>query len=519
MIFFVCLIKQTKIMKQNYILIALFMLLGVNNGNAQGNYAVNSIPYVPYQGSMTNLNTSDDMCSGLITLPFSFDYYGATYNQVVISTNGYVDLRSSSANMYSPFSFSTTIPNTAFPVKNSILGAYQDLYNTTGGFIGYTVYGTAPYRKFIVYYYQNALFACSSMRSTFQIVLHETSNIIDVILIDKQACANANAGRTVTGLIDISGANGISPAGRNTGFWSAYHEAWRFSRPGYYANYSYVLCDPNNDGIGDFNVAVIQNDLFPSNPSSVNLYPTMADAGAQTNAITGPFYTSLSQNQVIYAVYNGQIKAVTLQAIDCTIDADNDSVPTDLEDLNADTNLANDDTDADGIPNYSDNDDDGDMILTNLEYVFPKTNSATSSVNVALDTDNDGTPNYLDNDDDGDGVLTYLEDYNGNGNPADDDTNANGTPDYMESAVALGVNQNENADFAIYPNPVNDQLFIQNPNQLDIQSILIYNTNGVLVKQVNTAIESVPVNDLAVGLYLVQVKTTTGTSTMKFIKR
>ena len=105
MIFFVCLVKQTKIMKQNYILIALFMLLGVNNGNAQGNYAVNSIPFVPYQGSMTNLNTSDDMCSGLITLPFSFDYYGATYNQVVISTNGYVDLRSSSANMYSPFSF------------------------------------------------------------------------------------------------------------------------------------------------------------------------------------------------------------------------------------------------------------------------------------------------------------------------------------------------------------------------------------------------------------------------------
>jgi hypothetical protein len=181
--------------------------------------------------------------------------------------------------------------------------------------------------------------------------------------------------------------------------------------------------------------------------------------------------------------------------------------------------LANDDTDADGIPNYSDNDDDGDMILTNLEYVFPKTNSATTSVNVALDTDNDGTPNYLDNDDDGDGILTYLEDYNGNGNPADDDTNANGTPDYMESAVALGVNQNENADFAIYPNPVNDELFIQNPNQLDIQSILIYNTNGVLVKQVNTAIESVPVNDLAVGLYLVQVKTTAGTSTMKFIKR
>lgn len=507
-------------MKQKYILILLFMLLSINYSKAQGNYSVNSFPYVSYQGTLTNINTNDDMCSGLIPLPFSFDYYGTTYNQVVISTNGYIDFRSSSANLFSPFSFSIAIPNTTFPVKNSILGAYQDLYNTSGGFIGYSTYGTAPYRKFVVYYYQNALFACSASRSTFQIVLHETSNLIDIILIDKQACANMNSGRTVTGLIDATGANGIAPPGRNTGFWTASQEAWRFSRPEYYANYSYVVCDPNNDGIGEYLLTTLQNDLAPSNPSSVALYQTLTDATLQSNPITGSVYTSNSSNQVVYAVFNGQIKPVTLQAIDCAIDADADTVPTALEDLNGDTNLANDDTDGDGIPNYADNDDDGDMILTNLEYVFPRMNANTVQ-NSLLDTDADGVPNYLDNDDDGDGVLTYLEDYNGNGNPADDDTNGNGTPDYMESNVALGTTELTAGIIGVYPNPVQDVLYIQNDQNIPLQSIAIYNVHGTLVKNIAHAstLSSIPVNELASGLYLIQWNTDNGVATTKFMKQ
>ncbi|MFM2230406.1 MAG: hypothetical protein RL607_1664 [Bacteroidota bacterium] len=510
-------------MKQKYILFALIATITLNLGQAQQNYTVNSIPYVPYQAAANTLNTSDDLHSSIIALPFTFDFYGSQYNSIVISTNGYLSFNTGLANTSSQWSFNAAIPTTVITARNAIYGAYHDMYNnvpSSNGSITYGVYGSAPYRKFIVYFDQNPLFSCNTLKSSFQMVLHETSNIIDVVLIDKQSCPTWNSGNTVTGIMNTMGTMGLTPPGRNTGNWTAYHESWRFSRPGYYANYNYVVCDPNNDGIGEYSVATIQNDLLPTSPTSVMLYPTMADAGAQTNAITGPIYTSLSQNQVIYAVYNGQIKSVTLQAIDCAVDVDADTVPTDLEDLNADTNLANDDTDADGIPNYSDNDDDGDMILTNLEYVFPKTNTATTNVNTALDTDNDGTPNYLDNDDDGDGILTYLEDYNGNGNPADDDTNANGTPDYMESAVALGVDQNEISGFTIYPNPVNDLLTIQNPNQYEIQSVAIYNTNGALVKQVNNAsIESIPVNDLSSGLYLIQVKTTTGTTAMKFIKQ
>ena len=72
-------------------------------------------------------------------------------------------------------------------------------------------------------------------------------------------------------------------------------------------------------------------------------------------------------------------------------DNDNDTVPSYLEDLNGDRDFLNDDTDGDGIPDFSDRDDDGD------------------------------------------GVLTKDEDANMNGDPTDDDTDGDGIPDYLDA--------------------------------------------------------------------------------------
>jgi len=49
------------------------------------------------------------------------------------------------------------------------------------------------------------------------------------------------------------------------------------------------------------------------------------------------------------------------------------------------------------------------------------------------DTDSDNFPNYLDADDDGDGTLTKDEDANGDGDPTNDDTDGDGTPDYLDA--------------------------------------------------------------------------------------
>jgi Secretion system C-terminal sorting domain len=508
-------------MIKKYIFLAILFSLSFI-GNSQNNYTVSSIPFQQYTASSVVQGTMDDKYSDVIALPFSFDFYGTTYNQIVVSTNGYIDFRTNLANMGSPFAFSQTIPNVAFPVKNSILGAYADLNNVNAqGTITYGVYGTAPHRKFVVYFWNNSFFACPTMKSTFQMVLHESSNIIDVQLVDKQTCSNLNSGKTVSGLINSAGDMGIAAPGRNTSTWTAFHEGWRYTRPGYYTNYQFVRCDDNTDGFQTFNLNVAATDLSPANPSGITFYASLTDAQANVNAISNSAtYSNISNPQTLYASGNGMIKQVTISVIDCAVDVDTDTVGTALEDINNDTNLANDDTDGDGLANYIDNDDDGDLVLTNVEYVFAKTNQ--NSVNSILDTDNDSIPNYLDNDDDGDGVLTFREDYDGDGNPGNDDTNANGTPDYLEQGVALGVHINEMEDqIVIYPNPVNDIVYIENSSDKEITAISIYAINGSLVKEIKASgtIQSVVVSDLQSGIYFVKVVVNDDVLNYKFIKR
>lgn len=514
---------KTTLMRQKYILFILFSLY-VIKGNSQNNYSVTSIPFQPYTGSLPTLSSVDDINSPLINLPFNIDFYGTIFNQVVISTNGYIDFRNNTAGQNSPWSFNQNlIPNTLFPVKMSVLGCYHDMNNSDAqGTITYGSYGTAPFRKFIVYYNNNSHFQCNATaKSSFQIILHETSNIIDVQLIDKQVCTTWNGGRAVTGLINLDGTQAITPPGRNVGSWTASQEAWRFYRPNYYSNYSFVVCDNNNDGFQTFDLTVAQADLQPSNPNDVVFYETFMNADTQSNPLPLLYFNVNPFQQTVYARYNNNvIMPVVLTVIDCSVDTDNDTVPSTTEDVDSDTNLANDDSDFDGIPNYLDNDDDGDLVLTNVEYVFART-SNSQTVNAILDTDNDGIANYLDSDDDGDGLLTWKEDYNRDGNPANDDTNVNGLPDYLESAVTLGV-QNPSIDnlIRLYPNPASTILNIENNSTLTIDAITIYSINGSVLREVQNGqnFETISVSDLASGIYFVKIKCNDSVIIKKFIK-
>ena len=124
----------------------------------------------------------------------------------------------------------------------------------------------------------------------------------------------------------------------------------------------------------------------------------------------------------------------------------------------------------------------------------------------------------MDADDDGDGVLTIDEDYNQNGNPADDDTNLDGIPDYRQASVALSVTENEKAGFMIYPNPASTAITI---NQTENGNVVIYNVVGQRMGEfkTNPNLETtIDISDYASGMYFIHFNAEGKKAVQKFLK-
>ena len=76
-----------------------------------------------------------------------------------------------------------------------------------------------------------------------------------------------------------------------------------------------------------------------------------------------------------------------------------------------------------------------------------------------------------------------------------------------------GVNETDNQQFAIYPNPAKDVLRINNIS--DNQEVTIYSINGAVVKRdIVSEDAAINVSDLRAGLYIIGV----GNEFSKFIK-
>lgn len=513
-------------MKHNYLIkfsVAIILLITGLKGNAQTNYSVSPIPHQVYTlQNQAVISTMDDQYSNVINLGFGFTYFGNTYDQMIVSTNGYIDFRTSLANTNSPWQITSPFPNTS-DIKNSILACYHDMNNgasnAAAGAIAYAVVGSAPYRKFVLLFNDQPHYggSCATLKSTFQVILYETLNTIDVQIVNKPVCPAWNGGKATLGIVNDPGTIAIIPSGRNNTAWSATQEGWRFQLPQIAQANNFIFCDTNNDGVETFDLST----LYVAAIGTTSYYQTLLDAQNADNALQNNYTVATGVSNTIFASAAGVITQLNLSVIDCSVDYDSDGVPTVDEDLDTDGNLANDDTDGDGIPNFLDNDDDGDMILTSVEYVFAN-QGRNANTNTLLDTDGDGIPNYLDDDDDGDGVLTINEDYNNNNNPADDDTNNNGLPDYLEFAVALGVKgHNLNNLISLYPNPASTIVNIENKSGQAITSVSIYSVTGALVKELKNVetVQSISVSELQDGIYFVKLQAGNQVMNTKFVKK
>lgn len=189
-------------------------------------YTVGSITYAPETYAGTAVTLSDDAISGSLPIGFSFCFLGNTYTNFYIGSNGWVGFTGGQPTAYT----SASIPSAAANVpKNCIMGPWQDWL--PGSTIKYQTIGAAPNRKLVVSWDNSPMFSCTTNLGKFQIVLHETSNIIENHLTNKPTCAWAG-GTATMGIHNATGTAAYVVPGRNSTNWTASNESWRYTPNG-----------------------------------------------------------------------------------------------------------------------------------------------------------------------------------------------------------------------------------------------------------------------------------------------
>ena len=202
---------------------------GGANPNQTTNYSVGSIPYVNQTNTGNQLFMTDDSQQGPFAIGFNFCFFGTTYTQFYVGSNGWISFSPGQ-----PTTFTTqTIPTgNALVPKNCIMGPWQDWHPGIGGQIRYQTVGVAPCRKLIVSWTNMPMFSCTSNFGTFHIIIHESTNYIDNYIQNKPACLQWQGGTSTQGIHNAAGTIGITVPGRNSTAWTATNDAYRWSPTG-----------------------------------------------------------------------------------------------------------------------------------------------------------------------------------------------------------------------------------------------------------------------------------------------
>jgi gliding motility-associated-like protein len=202
---------------------------GGPNPNQTTNYGVTNIPYVAQTNTGTQLFMGDDTQQGPFQIGFNFCFFGQTYTQFWVGSNGWISF---SAGQPTTFT-SQTIPTANFLVpKNCIMGPWQDWHPGLGGQIRYQVQGVAPCRKLVVSWIGVPMFSCTNNQGTFHIVIYESTNVIENHIGNKPACVQWQGGTATQGIHNLAGTLGIAVPGRNSTAWTTVNNSYRYTPSG-----------------------------------------------------------------------------------------------------------------------------------------------------------------------------------------------------------------------------------------------------------------------------------------------
>ena len=218
----------------------------VGGGIPIGPYTVLDIPFAPDPfNSGTTVSLSDDSQTGTLNIGFPFCFFGNTYNQFWIGSNGWISFSGGQSTSFT----SASIPNTATNVpKNCIMSPWQDWHPGVGGSVKYQVYGNAPFRRLVVSWNIVPMFSCTSTLGTFQIKIYETTNVVETHIQNKPNCTTWAGGTGTHGLHNAAGTIGVIIPGRNSTQWTTNNEGKRFT-PGIQWQNTLGQTFPYNGGV------------------------------------------------------------------------------------------------------------------------------------------------------------------------------------------------------------------------------------------------------------------------------
>lgn len=522
-------------------------------------YQVTPIPYspsFPFTGGTVLAASGDDTWSPIFNLPFNFSFYGTVYNSVLVGSNGVItfDLVNQAPLGYCNWPFTATIPNTQFPIKNAIFGAYQDtniasppvvnpLLQNVNYYLLDTGANAAPNRVFVANFNELPQFQCNESvgLQTSQIVIHEGTNEIEIFINKRTSCVSWNSGSGLIGLLNLSGTSAAVPPGRNTGTWSATNEAWRFTPSGDgipvsvawslngvpFSNENPTMACPTEAGSYMATVTYSNSPVITLS-NEVALEPLQNDLGVPVNlqVCGGPTYVvdltvntpivlaAVNPNDYLVTYYNDPVAAFYQQSPignpSNYMFTQNDTMFIGLEDLNSGCYLH--------FP----------FTIEGFTAPAPPSGAATQTF-----TPGQTLANLVVT---GQNIQWYDQPTGGNELPMNT-LLVNNTTYYASQTVggcesrmlnnrlpvtamsALGVSQFTAAQVKLYPNPADQTLTVSLPQNID--RIEIVNMLGqTVVRNATSGKEvKVDVSNLAGGSYLIKIHSANESVTSKFIKK
>lgn len=233
--------------------------LDVPNLKSTSNYIVKSISYNPYPFTTIIGNTNSTFYnlgsySTSFNFSFPFCFYDSVFTNAVLSPYGLLTFDTipgcyDSPNSQSPIPIASGLScqEAGYYPRSTIFGCYTRLdpslsttfhvvVSPSDRKIEWRVEGTAPCRRLVVSYYHigsGANPTCSLINpATFQMVMYESSSLIDIYFENYSCPELYDNGKTICGIQNWERDKGVAALGKNATVWTAHNEGYRFTPSG-----------------------------------------------------------------------------------------------------------------------------------------------------------------------------------------------------------------------------------------------------------------------------------------------